>query len=359
MSLQTSTELHRTEPATSARLLNPFTDRDWDQKLLKHPDYSFFHSAAWATVILESYGFTPCYLGACDEHHLLSLIPFMEVKSFLTGTRGVSLPFTDECQPLILNDAAGQHLFQKAVQYGQARHWRSLDCHGGRELFGDAPPSLRFYTHLLDLDASEDQLHSRLEASVRRAIRKARESGLQVNLHHSIEAMERFYRLYCLTRKKHGLPPQTFAFFDSIHRNVLAKDQGFIVEAVHAGQPIAANVYFTFGKKAIYKYGASDECWQHLRGSNLVMWEAIRWLNHHHFESIDFGRSSLTQEGLRRFKSGWGADEGIIEYFKYDMRRHVFLAERDKANGWHNRVFRRLPVWLSRLIGLMLYRHAA
>jgi len=47
--------------------------------------------------------------------------------------------------------------------------------------------------------------------------------------------------------------------------------------ASHKGKNIASAVYFHFGDKAIYKYGASDRKYQHLRANNLVMWEAIRW----------------------------------------------------------------------------------
>jgi hypothetical protein len=35
-------------------------------------------------------------------------------------------------------------------------------------------------------------------------------------------------------------------------------------------RPVAGNVYFVFGKRAVYKFGASDENAQEFRGSNLA-----------------------------------------------------------------------------------------
>ena len=36
-----------------------------------------------------------------------------------------------------------------------------------------------------------------------------------------------------------------------------------------------------------------------------------------------------------------------------------YVTARDEASGWHNRVFRALPLSLSRLAGVLLYRHIA
>jgi len=36
---------------------------------------------------------------------------------------------------------------------------------------------------------------------------------------------------------------------------------------------VAGAIFFHSGGQAIYKFGASDETFQHFRGNNLVMWE--------------------------------------------------------------------------------------
>jgi hypothetical protein len=87
------------------------------------------------------------------------------------------------------------------------------------------------------------------------------------------------------------------------------------------------------------------------------MWKAIQWHAHHGFESLDFGRTSLANEGLRKFKLGWGTRERTLDYFRYDLRASAFVTVRDESTGWHNRIFARLPVSLSRLAGALLYKH--
>jgi CelD/BcsL family acetyltransferase involved in cellulose biosynthesis len=353
---------HQAKEGRSATFLghaDPNKIPGWDAEVMRHSNYSFFHSAAWAKTLESTYGQVPTYLTIAGTRNARSLLPLMEINSWLTGSRGVALPFTDFCDPLYQDADSARCLIQNALELGKSRHWKYVEFRGGRELFSGATASLSFYGHRLNLAKDEDLLFLRLGSSVRRAIHKAQNSGLSVTVSQGLDAMKTFYFLQCKTRRKHGLPPQPFAFFRNICQHVLSKGFGMIVVASHQNRPVAASVYFQLGTRAIYKFGASDESLQHLRGANLVMWEAIRELVRKGAKTLDLGRTSTGNGGLRRFKLGWGADEHKIEYFKYDLRRNSFVTDADSSMGWHNRIFRALPVGASRIIGAILYRHMA
>ncbi|HEY0455769.1 MAG TPA: GNAT family N-acetyltransferase [Verrucomicrobiae bacterium] len=283
----------------------------------------------------------------------------MEVHSTLTGKRGVSLPFTDACEPIGFTrdnfSAALQHL----NAYGRTNQWKYWEIRGGSDLLGNHPPSLTFYTHKLDLTPGEGNVFANFESSVRRAIRKAEKCDVQVEISQSEEAMRHFYSLQCKTRKKHGLPPQPFSFFLNICRHLLAKNLGFVAVAKFKDKPVSASVFLQMNGHAVYKFGASDERFQDLRGANLVMWRGIQHCIRSSARDLDFGRTSLGNEGLRRFKLGWGATEQQKSYFKYDLRRNQFVKDSDRASGWHNLVFSQMPIGLLRIVGSLLYRHLA
>ena len=283
----------------------------------------------------------------------------MEVDSWLTGRGGIGLPYTDECEPLAADMPSMRDLIEAAMAFGRMRRWKSVEWRGGRELFPEAPASLAFYGHKVVLEPDQNRMFRRLESSVQRAIRKAEKSGVTVTVSQSLEATKVFYSLQCKTRRKHGLPPQPFDFFQNIFDHIVSKNLGMIAIANSQQRPIAASVYLLAGTRAVYKFGASDESFQHLRGSNLVMWEAIKWLAGHGATILHLGRSSFGNEGLRKFKLGWGAAEENIEYVKYDLRKHAFVMETDESTGWHNRVFNMLPLSVSRMAGTFLYRHCA
>ena len=344
-------------PAVSIRVVDPGQEKNWDALVLSHPGSSFFHSAAWAKVLMETYQFRPLYLAAIEGERLLALLPLLEASSWLAGTRGVSLPFTDECPPLTSDRVSGPRLLEEVMALGRQRKWKYWEGRGGLESFGNPMESLSFHGHRLSLDKSKDALFGQLDSSVRRAIRKGERCGVKVEISSTRDAIQRYYGLHCRTRQKHGLPPQPFSFFERIYDQVLARGLGFVSLATVADQPVAAAVYFHLGTRAIYKFGASDERRQELRGSNLVMWEAIQWLARRGFTELSFGRTSLGNEGLRKFKLGWGAAEHRISCVKYDFDRQQFVQDSDKTSGWHNRVFGLMPLPLARLAGQVLYRH--
>ena len=337
----------------AARRINPLENPNWDALLTSRPDFSFFHGAAWLKVLAGGYGFAPHFFSAGN-----AVLPLMEADSWLTGRKGIALPFSDECAPLGADKDSFEKMFTAAVAFGKARGWKSIELRGGKNLFGaEVPASVSFYGHELELSGGEELLFEKMDGSVRRAVRKAEKDGVTVEVLQSLEAMKIFYDLQCLTRKRHGLPPQPWGFFLNIHRHILSQNLGLIAVASHGGKKIAASIYFYLGGRAIYKYGASDFAQQHLRGTNLVMWAAMKWLAANGAKTLDLGKTSLANEGLRRFKLNLGARERTVEYVKFDLRREVFVTEPDGVTGWHNKVFSAMPMWASRVAGQLLYRH--
>ncbi len=343
----------------AVRRMNPLDDPRWDAGLAAFTGASLFHSSNWARVLHDAYGLTPVYFTLGDPGNRQALLPVMEVNSWLTGRRGVSLPFTDECTPLCQEAASGDRLWRETLGHARTRGWRYLECRGGRSWLGNVPASMSFWGHRLDLRAGETALFAGIDSAGRRALRKAVQADLSVEFSQSLEAVREFYRLHCLTRKRHGVPPQPFVFFANIQRHVLAQNHGWIVLARHAGAFVAGAVYFHSGNKAVYKFGASDQKYLDLRCNNLVMWTAIKRYAGEGFATFDFGRTSLDNEGLRRFKLSWGTTEYPIDYVSYDLRAGRWAAAKGQSAHWHNSILRRLPIPVARLIGRVLYRHIA
>jgi hypothetical protein len=345
--------------ATRAQRVNPLREPNWNEMLPNHQDRSFFHLAEWARVLEETYHYAPCYFTLNEGGLVHGVLPVMEVDSWLNGRRGVGLPFTDLCSPLVSDSGALQKLVGDAVEYGAGRRWKYLELRGGRSLLPSARASQRYYGHDLSLVDDEQVLFAGLKGSVRRAIRKAEKIELTVEILKDLEALREFYALQCRTRRKHGLPPQPFRFFLKIHEHILSQEKGVIVLARQGRRTVAGAVFFHFGEQATFKYGASNGAHQGLRGNDLVMWEALKYYASRGFKVLNLGRTSLANAGLRRFKLAWGAREHIIEYMRFDLKLGAFVAGEDEAFGWYNRVFRLLPIGVSRLIGALVYRHAA
>lgn len=325
--------------------------------LLENEGSSFFYSAGWARVLCESYRYNPLYFALTENNKLMALLPFMEIKSVLTGKRAVSLPFTDHCEPLIAGGSNFHDMFKQAAELGRRSGWKYIELRDAGEFLLDAPLSAFFYSHTLDIAGDENNLFSAFRDSTRRNISKAMKVGVNVSISNSIESLREFCRLNSLTRKKHGLPPQPAVFFRKIFEHVIEKGLGMIALAIHKNISLAGGVFFHFGTSAVYKYGASDEKYLHFRANNLVMWEAIKWYCQNGYRRLSFGRTEPQNSGLRQFKNGWGAREKIIKYYRYDLKSGAFQGTKQNITGFHNKIFSLMPHPMLSLAGKLLYRH--
>ena len=51
---------------------------------------------------------------------------------------------------------------------------------------------------------------------------------MKVEIVRTAEGMGEFYKLHCYTRQKHGLPPQSFTFFENIHKYIISQSLGVV-----------------------------------------------------------------------------------------------------------------------------------
>lgn len=340
----------------SLDIINPINYQAWNDLLLTNKNTSFFHTSGWAKVLSESYGYTPLYFTSIEDNKLSALIPMMEVKSILTGKRGVSLPFTDYCEPVVSDQDSFDNAIEQIKEFGEKRNWDYIEWRGGSDCFKDTTPSLSFYSHDIKLHQDEDELFSNLKSSTRRNIKKAQKQGVEVRFHHSLDSVKKFFKLNCKTRKKYGLPPQPFSFFKKMFENIISKKKGFIALAYFKKKTVAGAVYFHFNNKAIYKYGASDEDYLNMRPNNLIMWEAIKHYAKNSYRTFGFGITEMENQGLLQFKRGWGGAESLIKYYRYSMKSKEFITDNFRKKTSYP-IFQNMPQPLLNLTGRILYKH--
>ncbi len=339
-----------------ANSINPLIGNTWDDVIKTHPESASFHSSAWAKVLHGSYGHIPHYYTYTYGSELAAVLPLMEVRSTITGRRGVCLPFTDACGPLYFNGhSCAAEIVNHVKELAEERNWKHFEL---RTSEGNTDArAVTFHRHTLDLTPVPEELLKACAGSVRRAIHKAEREGLTARASTDLMAVTEFYRLHALTRRRHGVPPQPFSFFRNIHEHLISRGKGFVV-LVHAQAiPVAGAVFLHGQKNAVYKFGASDARHLELRGNNLAMWEGIQALKKAGVRTLDFGRTSCGNEGLNRFKRSWGACEQELRYSKFDVAEQKWVESRDQSTGMHNTLFRHLPLSLNRFSGAFLYPH--
>jgi lipid II:glycine glycyltransferase (peptidoglycan interpeptide bridge formation enzyme) len=281
----------------------------------------------------------------------------MEVGNPLQGKRGVSLPFSDQCAPLVRNNEYLQVAVQSVIDYGEKNGWRNIEWRDDRYFAEGTPAWNSYYIHDIDLAVDEAALFASFCPNNRRNIKKAVREGVTVRVEQSLDSLRDFFRLHMITRKRHGVPPQPFAFFKNIHEYIMSKNSGIVVSARHNDNVIAASVFFNFGSKAIFKYGASELRYHPLRPNNLVMWEALKFYHHQGLRTMSLARTEVENHGLLRYKRAWGGKESALKYIRYDVKKRTFLPHHQTGAGLSRHVFARTPRSILRLIGRLLYKY--
>jgi hypothetical protein len=340
------------------KILDPLKEEDWNKLMLGFDDYSFFHTKEWAKVLIESYKFRPVYFSVFENGELSAVVPIMQVNSWITGNRAVSLPFSDYCEPLYKNKSPSKELSEDIIKIIEKKNIKYVEFRTSRNVFPFETKQFRKdLRHVLRLDKSESELLKCCSENTRRNIKKAAKEKVSLKIQNDKTGIRNFYNMMCETRKKHGLPPQPYSFFQNLLNILILKGFGDILFAVKDDYYIAAAIYLKFGKKLLYKFGASYSQYSNFRGNHFVMWEAIKKYRNEGFAEFDFGRTDLEHEGLRRFKLGWNADELSIYTTHYNLKEKKYTSISPLTQGIHNIVFSHTPIFILKIIGNKLYKH--
>lgn len=347
------------------QIIDPTSDSRWDEFIANQEYSTIFHTAAWARVIKEAYGYSPRYYVLEDEKsEITAAIPFYLVKSILTGKRLVCLPFSDYCYPLgkenhdisLLLNSAKKEVDTEAVSYMETRGWSN----GAAPADPDLKKHDHYILHLINLEPNIDVVEQRLQERVKKSIRQGRKRGMTVRITSSEDDLNQFYRLHIATRKKLGVLTQPKSFFKAVYRHIISQRLGFMAIGELEGKAIAGRIFLIYRDVIYAKFQASDENYLNKRPNHIILWEVLKYACDNGYKNCDLGRCSSNGESLRAFKLGWGAKEIDLPYFYYpDTRGFIAVNEKSTKYKILQSLLHKMPKFAFKAIGSMLYKHVA
>jgi len=355
-------EVHSVKTGTPAigraYRFDPLSDPRWEHFVNLEPRSSVFHEKGWLSTLNRTYKYEPVgYTTAAPDEALRNAMVFCRVKSWLTGKRLVSLPFSDHCEPLVDSLDQLKMLLEPAQKELREGKLKYIDI---RPLSLTFSPGLEnaetYFLHLLDLRPTLDELYKKLHGdSIRRKIQRAERESLTHEVGSSEEMLAEFYNLHVITRQRQEVPPHPLKWF----RNVLTclGEAAQIRVARKNGTAIASILTLAHKDKMVYKYGCSDAHSHNLGGMQFLFWHLIRYAKEHGFVELDFGRSECANTGLVTFKDRWGARRQELKYLRYPERPANSDQDSSRAMKLGKKVFARCPQSVLRVAGNLLYPH--
>jgi hypothetical protein len=280
------------------------------------------------------------------------------VSSWMTGTRLVSLPFADHCEPLLSDTTEFRNFLEWLSEECQERHWSYVEIRpfGVRQRIASPfHADSSYWFHELDLNPNLEQLYQQLHHnSFRRKIRRAERERLAYETGRSAELLDEFCRLLLMTRRRQHLLPQPRAWFENLVKCMGEKLQ--ISIARKSGTTIAAMITLRQGDSVVYKYGCSDGRFHNIGGMPFLFWKLIEESKRTGAAQIDLGRCDLDNEGLAVFKDRLGARKTELTYYRYTNSEAA--ATLTPGNSHRLRGLSAvLPDSVLTAAGRLLYRH--
>jgi FemAB-related protein (PEP-CTERM system-associated) len=310
---------------------------------------------AWLTVLERGLGHTPYCLEVVEEGKTRGLLPLAYVHSLLFGRFLVSLPYLNYGGVRADDELAAARLIDGAVELADRLRVRYLELR--HEVAASHPklvPARANKVHMrLSLPETPGRLWDQLAAKVRNQVRKGQKSGLTVawGAH---DLLFEFHAVFSENMRDLGTPTYGRKLFRAVLDQFPGRAELCVVRAER--QPVATGLLLHGWGVSEVPSASSLRSHNHACANMLLYWNLLERSVGRGQTVFDFGRS--TEDGPTfRFKKQWGAAPAPAQWQCYERSGASADMRRDNPGyGRLIRIWQRLPLWLTRLIGPAIVR---
>lgn len=351
----------------NVRIIDPAQDARWDRFVTEHPLGLITHLSDWKVVLESSFRhMRGYYLVIFDTGgRIKAALPLFEIRSRLTGRRLVSIPFATLSDPLVSTREEMNELLDAAVDLSRDLGSSSIEIRSYL-----CKPSLiqddrfimqnSYKSHALSLGKRPEELLKTFHCtSIRQRIKQAAKSNLILKIGKDDADLSAFYKLYLQMRKRHGLPPLPYSFIRQLVRVFIPSGKAALLLAMKGTEAIGGSIVLKYKNRVSVEFMASNTAHRNLRPDHFLYWEAIKMAQEAGYEVLDFGRTSLSNEGLMEFKNRWGTTVTDLPQFYYMNDNSIELGNRENSLKYKfvSAMCRHAPDFAFERIGNFLYRH--
>lgn len=326
-----------------------------DAYVASKPQASIGMLTAWSERVVRPLGLHPFYLVARDGQVVRGILPLVQVRSWLFGTRMVSQAFSTYGGPRVDTDDVRDALYARAVKLARKNGCESIEFRCVSPMPYDLHAREGKMCFHLPLGPGPEELWRGFPSKVRNHVRKAEKSGLQV-VDGGAELLDEFYRIYTRRMKQLGTP----AYPRSLMRCILeAFPAGSRVFAVRKGS-LSVAAGFTMWANGFVEIPWAASLVQHnrLSPSSLLYWSIIKYFSLLGEEWFDLGRSTAGN-ATHRFKKEWGPNPVDLHYQFWappGTKPALAVPETDKYRR-RIELWKKLPLWATRILGPRISRN--
>jgi len=318
-------------------------------------DKSQFAATRWLTTLQEGLGHQPYLLRAKIGGVEVGALPLAFVRSSLFGRFLVSLPYVNSAGVCAGSEEVTAALLDSAVNLADKLNVRYLELRQEREVVHSALTQRNDTKVImrLNLPSTSAELWDSFKSKLRSQIRTGQKNEFDVRFGGK-ELLADFYRVFSQNMRDLGTPVYSRGLFASILKNF--GDEAELCVLRLKGTPVAAALLVHDQGTTEVPSASSLRAFNSTSANMVMYWHLMSRATDRGQKQFDFGRSTIDSNTFR-FKSQWGA-KPFPSVWQYYVRRGS-VGEMRPGNakfGLAIKVWQRLPVWLTRLVGPAIVR---
>ncbi len=340
---------------TKIEILNT-PDPGCDAFVRQIPGAKISHLSAWGDAVAQATGLKNFYLVAIDNDKIRGVLPLTQVRSRLFGNRMISQAFSTYGGPLADSPKTRGELFNYAVKLATTLNCESIEFRNVEPLpYDDLEVRTGKICMQLSLLSDPNEIWKALKSKTRNHIRKAEKSGITIHSG-SLELLNEFYHVYTIRMQQLGTPPYSSKFMKTIMQTFPDNCRIFTVRlgnlTVGAGLTISYNGFVEI------PWAATLVQYNKLCPNNLLYWHIIKHYCVSGAKCFDFGR--CTENGpTYQFKKEWTTKPVGLNY-QYWLGPNAVFSILSPYNPKYKRkveIWKKLPLWVTRLVGPYISRN--
>jgi FemAB-related protein (PEP-CTERM system-associated) len=338
----------------AVRELSEATASRWDQFVESSSAASFFHRAAWKTVLERSFGHRAHFLYVEEDGAVRGALPLVHIKSRLFGNSLVSTAFGVYGGPVAASAAAAEALDRRALALADELDVDHVEYRSQTRTHPDwACKDDVYATFRRPISGDPDENLRAVPRKQRAVIRKSLTVGLTASIDND---MRHFYPVYAESVRNLGTPVFGYGFVQRIKETFADACEILTVRA--AGRVVSGVVTFHFRDTVLPFYAGGTPAARRLGAFDFMYWDVMRRAGLAGYRVFDFGRSKRGT-GAFAFKRNWGFEPEALCY-EYYLRRGTEVPNLSPLNPKYRlfiNLWRRLPLPLANLVGPQLARN--
>ncbi len=342
------------------RVTGPAHDADWDAYVGAHPRGLLYHTAAWRDFIADLFGHRPAYLAAERNGAIAGVLPLFHVRVPLIGSKLISLPYDIGAGGPMADDVGVERtLAEAALSLAKELRVDFLELRGpaaAAPLLPHMSTAEPVMLSEMDLSAGEDAVLGAIAPDHLKSVRKAERRGIRVRATSDPADYDAFYRVYLECFRAFGTPPYARRYFMEVQRRFAADGRARLLVAELDGAVVGGLLMFCLENRWISKFAAVHESAVPLRAYAALYHDAIRLALRERVTRLSWGTSSHDQTGLIDFKERWGSTSSRPLFCRHTLRGEPTDVASYFAESRARRMWRRLPLPLTRVLGPPLNR---